>query len=80
MTVAKPTDSPAITVAQLEASYPAYCKALRMLVRDGLSLSKIQRTVCWGRLETLHHCLPRHYKSPQYLYAQLTRDTQKVAI
>jgi hypothetical protein len=29
--------APAITVAQLEASYPAYCKALRMLVQDGLS-------------------------------------------
>jgi hypothetical protein len=51
-----------------------------MLIAEKRTLNKIQRTVCWGRLETLHHCLPRHYKSPQYLYAQLTRDTQKVAI
>ncbi len=37
--------APAITIAQLEASYPAYCKALRMLVQDGISLAKVQRTV-----------------------------------
>jgi hypothetical protein len=33
--------------------------------------------VCWGRLETLHHCLPKHYKSPDYLYAQLIRINQE---
>ena len=69
-----------ITIGELEANYPLYCKALKMLIAEKRTLNKIQRTVCWGRLETLHHCLPRHYKSPQYLYAQLTRDEQKVAI
>ena len=63
-----------ITIGELEANYQLYCKALKMLIAEKRTLNKIQRTVCWGRLETLHHCLPRHYKSPQYLYAQLTRD------
>jgi len=68
-----------ITIGELEANYQLYCKALKMLIAEKRTLNKIQRTVCWGRLETLHHCLPRHYKSPQYLYAQLTREGQKVA-
>jgi hypothetical protein len=63
-----------ITIGELEANYQLYCKALKMLIAEKRTLNKIQRTVCWGRLETLHHCLPRQYKSPQYLYAQLTRD------
>ena len=79
MTVAKPTDSPAITVAQLEASYPAYCKALRLLVRDGLSLSKIQRTVCWDRLQLLHTTMPRHYRDPLVHYAMVKRDVDNQA-
>jgi hypothetical protein len=76
MTVAKAADSPAITIAQLEASYPAYCKALRMLVRDGLSLSKIQRTVCWDRLQLLHTTLPRQYRDPLVHYAMVKRDVE----
>ncbi|MBW0167754.1 MAG: DUF3136 domain-containing protein [Vulcanococcus sp.] len=66
--------APAITVAQLEASYPAYCKALRMLVQDGLSLNKIQRTVCWDRLQLLHTTLPRQYRDPVVHYAMVKRD------
>jgi hypothetical protein len=42
-----------------------------MLIAEQRSLKKIQRTVCWDRLEILHHCLPRQYKSPDYLYTQL---------
>ncbi|QCH13711.1 DUF3136 domain-containing protein [Synechococcus sp. CB0101] len=68
-----------ITIGELEANYQLYCKALKMLIAEKRTLNKIQRTVCWGRLETLHHCLPKHYKSPQYLYAQLTREEKKVA-
>ncbi|WP_438982857.1 DUF3136 domain-containing protein [Vulcanococcus sp.] len=63
-----------ITIAQLEASYPAYCKALRMLIRDGISLNKIQRTVCWDRLQLLHTTLPRHYRDPVVHYAMVKRD------
>ena len=60
-----------ITIGELEANYPLYCKALKMLITEKRSLGKIQKTVCWSRLEILHHCLPRQYKSPDYLYAQL---------
>ena len=65
-----------ITIGELEANYQLYCKALKMLVAEKRTLKKIQRTVCWSRLETLHRCLPRHYKSPDYLYSQLLRNQQ----
>ena len=65
-----------ITIGELEANYQLYCKALKMLIAEKRTLNKIQRTVCWGCLEKLHHCLPKHYKSPHYLYTQLTRDNQ----
>jgi hypothetical protein len=68
--------APAITIAQLEASYPAYCKALRMLVQDGISLNKIQRTVCWDRLQLLHTTLPRQYRDPVVHYAMVKRDVE----
>ena len=51
-----------------------YCKALRMLIREGRSLTKIQRTVCWDRLHLLHQSLPGQYKDPGYLYALLKRE------
>mgnify|MGYP003861866293 CR=1 FL=1 len=63
-----------MTVGQLEASYPAYCKALRMLVRDGASLAKVQRTLCWERLSVLHTSLPRHYRDPAQLFFNLQRE------
>ena len=70
------TSQPSITIGELEANYQPYCKALKILIAEKRSPRKIQRTVCWGRLETLHHCLPRHYKSPDYLYAQLLQQLQ----
>lgn len=63
-----------LTVGELEANYHLYCKALRILVREGKSLVKIQRTVCWDRLETIFHCYPSRYKSPDYLYVLLKRE------
>lgn len=63
-----------LTIGELEANYSLYCKALRMLIREGRSLVKIQRTVCWQRLETLHQCLPSQYREPAYLYALLRRE------
>jgi len=54
-----PTYTSTLTIGELEASYPMYCKALRILVRDGVSESKARRTVCWSRLATLHSSLPR---------------------
>ena len=73
------SSQPSITIGELEANYQLYCKALRMLVAEQRTLNKIQRTVCWGRLQTLHHCLPRQYKSPDYLYAQIVQQHQAVS-
>lgn len=66
--------NPAITIGELEANYQLYCKALKLLVSEGRTLAKIKRTVCWARLETLHHCLPRQYKDPDYLYILLAQQ------
>ncbi|QVL51817.1 MAG: DUF3136 domain-containing protein [Cyanobium sp. M30B3] len=66
--------APALTIGQLEASFPLYCKALRILIRERKSLQQIQRSVCWDRLSCLHHCLPREYKDPQQLYHLLKRE------
>lgn len=59
--------SPAITIGELEAKYPLYCKALRMLLLEGRTPQQLQRTLCWERLNTLHHSLPRRYKAPDHL-------------
>jgi hypothetical protein len=73
------SSKPSITIGELEANYQLYCKALRMLINERRTLNKIQKTVCWGRLQTLHHCLPKHYKSPEYLYAQILQQQQALA-
>ena len=63
-----------VTIGELEAGYSMYCKAMRLLIREGRSLAKIQRTVCWQRLAQLHECLPGQYRDPDYLYVLLRRD------
>ena len=63
-----------LTIGELEASYSTYCKAMRLLIREGRSLARIQRTVCWQRLECLHRCLPGQYREPAYLYLLLRRE------
>ena len=68
------TFTSALTIGELEASYPLYCKALRILIREEKTLQQIQRSVCWNRLETLHRCLPRRYKDPNHLYFHLKRE------
>lgn len=40
-----------LSVGELEAQYPNYCKAMRSLVLDGVTIAKARRTVCWQRLE-----------------------------
>lgn len=69
-------DTPSVTVGQLEAGYATYCKALRMLIRDGVSLNKIKRTVCWDRLQLLHTTLPRQYRDPVVHYGMLKRSLE----
>ena len=66
-----------LTIGELEAGYPLYCKALRRLLQKGRSADQIQRTVCWSHLETLHRCLPGRYKTPSYLMALIKRDLEQ---
>lgn len=63
-----------LSIGALEASYPLYCKAMRILIRDGKSLEQIQRSLCWDRLRSLHHCLPKSYREPAQLYFHLKRE------
>ncbi|QPN64027.1 DUF3136 domain-containing protein [Synechococcus sp. CBW1004] len=65
-----------LTVGQLEASYPIYCKALKMLIQEEKKLSEIQRTVCWDRLEKLHRAMPRQYRDPLMHYSMLKRQIE----
>ena len=69
---ASPADPP--TIGELEAKYSLYCKAMRLLLKEGRSMDAIRRTVCWQRLETLHNCLPGQYRDPDYLCTLLARD------
>ena len=56
-----------LTIGELEAKYPLYCKALKLLLRQGKTKAQLQRTLCWDRLRLLNHSLPRNYKSPERL-------------
>ena len=69
-----PTYTSPLTIDELEASHPTYCKALRILLCDGISANKARRTVCWSGLATLHGCLPRQYRDPQQLFFLLQRE------
>jgi hypothetical protein len=44
------TFTAALTIGELEASFPVYCKALRILIREERTIEQIQRSVCWHRL------------------------------
>jgi hypothetical protein len=50
------------------------------LIREGKSINKVRRTVCWQRLETLHSCLPNQYRDPDYLFALLKRELTAEAV
>ena len=67
-----------LTIGELESVYPLYCKALRLLLKQGKTTKDIERTVCWGHLETLNRCLPTRYKAPSYLLALIRRDLEKI--
>lgn len=62
-----PSSRPAVTIGELEANYPLYCKALRLLLLEGRSDRELRRTLCWQRLTLLHRSLPARYKEPEYL-------------
>jgi hypothetical protein len=72
--MAQATPTATLTIGALEASYPLYCKALRILIREEKTIEQIRRSVCWHRLTSLHHCLPRQYKDPTQMYFLLKCD------
>jgi hypothetical protein len=72
--MASSTSQTSLTIDKLEANYPLYCRALRILIREGKSLKKVQRTFCWSKLTLLHQTLPRTYRDPQHLYYLLSRE------
>ena len=65
--------APSITIGELEAKYPLYSKALKLLVKDARTMEEIQRSLCWHRLALLHRSLPGRYKSPEHLMDLLQR-------
>jgi hypothetical protein len=65
-----------LRIGDLEAQYPQYCKAMRILIRGGASLAKVKRTVCWERLVLLHTSLPRQYRDPEILFLHLRRELE----
>ncbi|MEI6615363.1 MAG: DUF3136 domain-containing protein [Cyanobium sp. ELA507] len=71
------SSAPLLTIGQLEAKYPMYCKAMRLLLREGCTRKQIERTVCWDRLSILHNSLPRSYKSPEYLFLLFRREFEQ---
>jgi hypothetical protein len=68
------SSSTALTIGELEAKFPLYCKALRILVRDGKDELQVRRTLCWSRLELLHHSLPQTNHDPHDIYLMLRRQ------
>lgn len=72
-------EPPKLTVGQLEASYPTYCKALRILILEGNSLNQIKGTLCWQRLELLHKTMPRQYRDPVVHYGMTKRAVEAEA-
>ena len=73
--------SATLTIGELEAKYPLYCKAMKILIRQGKTGRELKRTVCWDRLRLLHRSLPRQYKSPERLMLMIQTDlSKKVAV
>ena len=71
------TESKGLTIGELEAKYFLYRKALKALLLEGRSTAGIEKTLCWSRLQTLHNCLPRQYKSPDHIRHQLRREIEQ---
>ena len=63
-----------LSIGELEAKYPLYCKALKRLVEQGKPSEQLRRTLCWDRLRLLHRSLPRQYKSPERLMLMIQAE------
>jgi len=71
------SETQGLTIGELESKYFLYRKALKQLLLEGRSTAGIEKTLCWSRLETLHNCLPRQYKSPDHIRHQLRREIEQ---
>ena len=67
-----------VSIGELEAKYPLYCKALKMLIKQGKTSAELQRTLCWDRLCLLHRSLPRQYKSPERLMLMIQAEFSSI--
>ena len=67
-----------ISIGELEAKYLLYCKALKMLIKQGKTSAELQRTLCWDRLCLLHRSLPRQYKSPERLILMIRAEFSSI--
>ena len=56
-----------LSIGELEAKYALYCKALKMLIKQGKTRAELERTLCWDRLRLLHRSLPKQYKFSEQL-------------
>ena len=65
---------PKISIGELEAKHPMYCKALKMLIKQRKTSAELERTLCWDRLRLLHRSLPRQYKSPERLMLMIQAE------
>ena len=65
--------APKITIDELEAKYPLYCKALKLLVKDDRGEEEIKRSSAGTVFACCTRSLPGRYKSPEHLMDLLQR-------
>ncbi|GDX71629.1 MAG: DUF3136 domain-containing protein [Vulcanococcus sp.] len=71
------SETQGLTIGELESKYFLYRKALKQLLLEGRPVARIEKTLAWSRLTTLHNCLPRQYKSPDHIRHQLLREIEQ---
>ncbi|MEY2748218.1 MAG: hypothetical protein RLZZ168_234 [Cyanobacteriota bacterium] len=71
------SETQGLTIGELESKYFLYRKALKQLLLEGRPVARIEKTLAWSRLATLHNCLPRQYKSPDHIRHQLLREIEQ---
>ena len=76
--IEEPMSATNLNIGELEAKYPLYCKALKILIKQGKTSAQLQRTLCWDRLRLLHRSLPRQYKSPERLMLMIQAEFSSV--
>jgi hypothetical protein len=73
-----PTFSTTQSISELRDQQSIYLKALQILIQDGTSMEKAQKTVCWNRLSRLHEAMPNQYLNPEHLFLQMLADTATI--